>query len=105
MALVSFSLKAQDTPQKHQPNARPFYGYSFVDKGNDYSQLYDLVRQKVKVIVAMGVDNAPIHAAFDDMIKVVDVRSMAECSATCRSLASAGDTVLLSPPDDAELTT
>lgn len=68
-----------------------------VDKGNDYSQLYDLVRQKVKVIVAMGVDNAPIHAAFDNMIKVVDVHSMDECISTCRALASHGDTVLLSP--------
>ncbi len=68
-----------------------------VDKGNDYSQLYDLVRQKVKVIVAMGVDNTPIHVAFDSMIRVVDVRSMAECISTCRALAAPGDTVLLSP--------
>ncbi len=68
-----------------------------VDKGNDYSQLYQLVKKKVKAIVAMGVDNAPIHKAFDDMIKVVDVRSMAECIQVCRSLAVPGDTVLLSP--------
>lgn len=68
-----------------------------VDKGNDYSQLYDLVKRKVKAIVAMGVDNTPIHKAFDDMIKVVDVRSMAECISTCRGLAAPGDTVLLSP--------
>ncbi|MBQ1698375.1 MAG: UDP-N-acetylmuramoyl-L-alanine--D-glutamate ligase [Bacteroidales bacterium] len=68
-----------------------------VDKGNDYSQLYDLVDKKVKAIVAMGVDNTPIHKAFDGRKKVVDVRSMAECIETCRSLATAGDTVLLSP--------
>jgi len=68
-----------------------------VDKGNDYSQLYPLVEKKVKAIVAMGVDNAPIHKAFDNMIKVVDVRSMAECISVCKSLATNGDTVLLSP--------
>ena len=68
-----------------------------VDKGNDYSQLYDLVDKKVKAIVAMGVDNTPIHKAFDGRKKIVDVHSMAECIEACRSLATAGDTVLLSP--------
>jgi UDP-N-acetylmuramoylalanine--D-glutamate ligase len=69
-----------------------------VDKGNDYSQLYDLVDKKVKAIVAMGVDNTPIHKAFDGRVKtIVDVRSMAECIDACRKLAVAGDTVLLSP--------
>ncbi len=68
-----------------------------VDKGNDYSQLYPLVEKKVKAIVAMGIDNAPIHKAFDNMVKVVDVRSMAECISVCRSMAVSGDTVLLSP--------
>ncbi len=68
-----------------------------VDKGNDYSQLYDLVDKKVKAIVAMGVDNTPIHKAFDARKKIVDVRSMAECVDVCRSLATKGDTVLLSP--------
>ncbi|MBR4324211.1 MAG: UDP-N-acetylmuramoyl-L-alanine--D-glutamate ligase [Bacteroidales bacterium] len=69
-----------------------------VDKGNDYSQLFDLVDKKVKAIVAMGVDNTPIHKAFDGRVKnIVDVRSMAECIEACRKLAVAGDTVLLSP--------
>lgn len=68
-----------------------------VDKGNDYSQLYDIVDKKVKAIVAMGIDNAPIHKAFDGRKKIVDVLSMAECIDACRSLATAGDTVLLSP--------
>lgn len=68
-----------------------------VDKGNDYSQLYPLVDSKVKAIVAMGVDNAPIHKAFDGRKPVYDVRSMAECISKCRQLASSGDTVLLSP--------
>ncbi len=68
-----------------------------VDKGNDYSQLYDIVDKKVKAIVAMGVDNTPIHKAFDGRKKIVDVSSMAECIEACRSLAAEGDTVLLSP--------
>jgi len=69
-----------------------------VDKGNDYSQLYDLVDKKVKAIVAMGVDNTPIHKAFDGRVKtIVDVRSMAECIEACRKIAVSGDTVLLSP--------
>jgi len=68
-----------------------------IDKGNDYSQLYELVDKKVKSIVAMGVDNSPIHKAFDGRVEVVDVRSMAECIAACQRLSSPGDTVLLSP--------
>ncbi|MCQ2251838.1 MAG: UDP-N-acetylmuramoyl-L-alanine--D-glutamate ligase [Bacteroidales bacterium] len=68
-----------------------------VDKGNDYSQLYPLVDKKVKAIVAMGVDNTPIHKAFDGRRPVYDVRSMAECIAKSRELAQPGDTVLLSP--------
>ena len=45
----------------------------------------------------MGIDNTPIHKAFDGRKKIVDVHSMAECIEACRSLAAAGDTVLLSP--------
>lgn len=40
MTLVSLSLKSQNVQQKYEPNARPFYGYSFIDKGNDYSDSY-----------------------------------------------------------------
>ena len=68
-----------------------------IDKGNDYSELFSLVKQKVKAIVALGVDNKPIHDAFDGMVEVIDTRSMENCVKTCFLLADKGDTVLLSP--------
>ncbi len=69
-----------------------------VDKGNDYSMLNDLVRDKVKAIVCLGVDNAKIHKAFDGMVQnIVDTTSMAEAVKSAYYLARNGDTVLLSP--------
>lgn len=68
------------------------------DKGNDYSQIQALVSEKVKAIVCMGVDNRPIHAAFDNMgIPVVDMASAEAAVKTSLSMAAAGDVVLLSP--------
>src|SRR3954452_18452390 len=45
------------------------------DKGNDYSILEDMVREKVKTIVCLGVDNTKIHAAFDKIVPVIDTAS------------------------------
>ncbi len=68
------------------------------DKGNDYSELYDLVKEKVKAIVCLGVDNAKILKAFQGMIPtMVETHSMQEAVQTCYKLAKNGDTVLLSP--------
>lgn len=68
------------------------------DKGNDYSAIVPLVRQKCRALVYLGADNAKLHAAFDDLgLSVADTHSMADCVAACASLAQAGDTVLLSP--------
>ena len=70
------------------------------DKGNDYSVLNDLVRQKVRKIVCLGVDNRKIHEAFEGIVgkeNMVDTRSAEECVKTCASLANPGDVVLLSP--------
>ena len=68
------------------------------DKGNDYSEIEQFVREKVKAIVCLGVDNAKLHAFFDGKVPVVtDAGSMAECVAKCHELAQSGDTVLLSP--------
>ena len=68
------------------------------DKGNDYSEIEPFVKQKVKAIVCMGVDNAKLHAFFDDKVPAIaDARSMAEAIDHCRRFSSAGDTVLLSP--------
>ena len=69
-----------------------------IDKGNDYSQLYDLVREKVKAIVCLGVDNSKIIEAFRDKgIEIVETRSMPEAVRSSYFLASKGDSVLLSP--------
>ena len=68
------------------------------DKGNDYSVLNDLVREKVKGIVCLGVDNKKIHEAFGSMVsKMEDALSAAEAVRKAAAMAEAGDVVLLSP--------
>lgn len=67
------------------------------DKGNDYSLLNDLVKQKVKAIVAIGVDNSPIIKAFGNMVEIVEAKSMENAVKSAYYLAEKGDTVLLSP--------
>lgn len=68
------------------------------DKGNEYPKLYDLVRSKVKVLVCMGVDNSVIIKAFNGVVpQIFDTHSLDETLAVVRSLAEAGDCVLLSP--------
>lgn len=69
-----------------------------VDKGNDYNELMELVKQKVKVIVCLGVDNAKIHATFEGVVPtIVDTLSAEEAVRRSYELAEKGDTVLLSP--------
>ncbi len=69
-----------------------------VDKGNDYSMLFDLVKDKVKAIVCLGKNNAKLHAAFGDKVKnMVDTMSMEEAVKAAYYLSRNGDTVLLSP--------
>lgn len=68
------------------------------DKGNDYSEIFDLVREKCIGLVFLGVDNSKLHAAFDSFgIPIVDVRSMKDCVDECFKMAKPGSTVLLSP--------
>jgi UDP-N-acetylmuramoylalanine--D-glutamate ligase len=68
------------------------------DKGNDYSSLVELAREKVKAIICLGVDNAKIHAAFENVVpQMCDVTSASDAVKMADSLASAGDVVLLSP--------
>ena len=67
------------------------------DKGNEYGVLKDLVRRKVKAIIAMGIDNDPIINAFEDIVPVYDTKSMEDAVKTSYQLADEGDTVLLSP--------
>ena len=69
-----------------------------VDKGNDYSLLRSLVKEKVKAIVCMGVDNRKIHEAFqNDVPVIVNTSSASEAVKSSFHLADKGDVVLLSP--------
>jgi len=69
-----------------------------VDKGNDYSLMRSLVKEKVKAIVCMGLDNRKIHEAFQqDVPLIVNTTSAAEAVKSSFQLASKGDVVLLSP--------
>lgn len=70
------------------------------DKGNDYSILNDLVREKVKAIVCLGVDNSKIIAAFSDIVgkeNIVETTSAYDAVHVSSKLAKPGDVVLLSP--------
>ncbi len=68
------------------------------DKGNDYSELAALVREKVKAIVCLGVDNSKIHEAFDGVVgTIVDTQSAEDAVKAAYKLGAKGDTVLLSP--------
>ena len=70
------------------------------DKGNDYSVLNALVKDKVKAIVCLGVDNSKIHAAFEEMVgkeNITDTASAQEAVKAAAAFAESGDVVLLSP--------
>lgn len=68
------------------------------DKGNDYTEIEDLVKKKVKAIVCLGLDNDKIIDFFrDKKEQIYDTSSMEDCVKVCKSLAESGDTVLLSP--------
>ncbi len=69
-----------------------------VDKGNDYSELFPIVKQKVKAIVCLGKDNKKIIEAFKDKVPtIVETTSMEEAVRSSYYLAKKGETVLLSP--------
>ena len=68
------------------------------DKGNNYEELVDLVKEKVKAIVCLGVDNKKIIKAFKGSVEtIVEASSAGEAVAMSYKLASKGDAVLLSP--------
>lgn len=68
------------------------------DKGNDYSEIQDLVREKVKAIVCMGKDNEKLLKFFGNMVpEIVDTHSLEDAMTACRRIAKEGDVVLLSP--------
>ncbi len=69
-----------------------------VDKGNDYADLKPLVKEKVKMIICMGIDNLKIHQAFQsDVDMVINTLSAKEAVHVASRMAANGDVVLLSP--------
>jgi UDP-N-acetylmuramoylalanine--D-glutamate ligase len=68
------------------------------DKGNDYSEIMGLVKEKVKAIVCLGIDNTAIHEAFGDVVEmIVDTRSAQDAVHASYAVSEAGDVVLLAP--------
>lgn len=68
------------------------------DKGNDYSEIEELVKKKVHALIFLGVDNAKLHAFFDGKVeRIEDAGSMEEAVNKAYRLSQKGDTVLLSP--------
>ena len=69
-----------------------------IDKGNDYTELFPVVKKKVKAIVCLGKDNKKIIEAFKDLVPtIVETSSMEEAVRSSYYLAKKGETVLLSP--------
>ena len=69
-----------------------------VDKGNDYDELMSLVREKVKAIICLGVDNSKLIQTFSNVVDVmVETTSMSEAIKIAKQIAESGEAVLLSP--------
>ncbi|MFC6096980.1 UDP-N-acetylmuramoyl-L-alanine--D-glutamate ligase [Flavobacterium qiangtangense] len=69
-----------------------------VDKGNDYAELMPLVREKVKAIICLGIDNKKIIDAFGDVVdEMIEAQNMVDAVKLAQRMTEKGDTVLLSP--------
>jgi UDP-N-acetylmuramoylalanine--D-glutamate ligase len=87
---VQFALQAMDRPT--------IWVVGGTDKGNEYEPLFDLVRQKVKAIVCLGVDNHKLLQAFSSFgLPIVETNSATAAVQQAALMATSGDTVLLSP--------
>ena len=68
------------------------------DKGNDYSEIAELVKEKCCGLIYLGADNSKLHAFFDSFgLPTADVNNMHDCIETASNMAKEGETVLLSP--------
>ena len=68
------------------------------DKGNDYSEIQPLVKEKCRGLVYLGLHNEKLHSSFDSLgLPVADVQNMADAVKAAYGMAEKGDTVLLSP--------
>ncbi|WP_452225130.1 UDP-N-acetylmuramoyl-L-alanine--D-glutamate ligase [Lacinutrix chionoecetis] len=69
-----------------------------VDKGNDYTELFPFINEKVKAIICLGIDNEKLMESFGNMVDViVETQFMSEAVKIAYKVAEAGDNVLLSP--------
>jgi UDP-N-acetylmuramoylalanine--D-glutamate ligase len=69
-----------------------------VDKGNDYESIVPLVKDKVKMIICLGLDNSKIHSAFGKHVDLmINTSSAEEAALVAKTFAKKGDAVLLSP--------
>jgi UDP-N-acetylmuramoylalanine--D-glutamate ligase len=85
-----YALESQDSPV--------IWIAGGVDKGNDYSELYELVGKKVKALICLGTDNEKLHKAFEGRIEtIVDARSAQDAVKIAYDLGYYNDVVLLSP--------
>jgi len=68
------------------------------DKGNDYSSLHSIVKEKVKALICLGADNSKLLSEFNGLVPIIkDTHSMEEAITAAKSIAQKGETVLLSP--------
>ncbi|NUM32221.1 MAG: UDP-N-acetylmuramoyl-L-alanine--D-glutamate ligase [Bacteroidetes bacterium] len=85
-----YALESMDTPV--------VWIVGGTDKGNDYSMLLPLVKDKVRVIVCMGIDNTKIHQAFGNVVDfIVNTDNAEDAVNAAYRFAEKGETVLLSP--------
>lgn len=85
-----YALESMDTPT--------IWIVGGEDKGNDYSQLFQFVNEKVKAIICLGVDNRKLFENFGSMVDIiVETQFMSEAVKIAYKIAESGDTVLLSP--------
>ena len=69
-----------------------------VDKGNDYTSLFPFINEKVKAIICLGMNNDPLFNAFGNMVdNIIETKNMSEAVQIAYKIATAGETVLLSP--------
>lgn len=69
-----------------------------IDKGNDYRQIEEAVREKVRTLICLGKDNTKLHQAFDRVVKEIkETQSVKELVRMASQSAQKGDVVLLSP--------
>ena len=67
------------------------------DKGNDYNDIIDFVKEKVEILICLGIDNTKLKTAFENIVTVFETQSMTEAVAIAAENAESGATVLLSP--------